>query len=819
MGTFWQDLRYGIRMLAKSRGFTAVTVLTLALGIGANTAIFSVVNAVVLRPLPFPEPNRLVAVLEKNLQRSEQRTAAAVSYPDFLDWKTQNRVFEKIAGFHTSTFTLTGVDEPEPIHSAVVSSDLFVLLGVKPALGRTFLANEDDPNAPTGRVAILSHHLWQRRFGSDPHVLGRTVQLDSQTYTIVGVMPAGFQFPIQPQSIEVWTTFAVDSITADGSKPIAAERGAHYFETIARLKPQVSIQQAQADVETIMAGLARQYPDTNAHRGAVVMPELDRLVGNVRPALLVLFGAVGCVLLIACVNVANLLLGRATSREKEIAIRSALGAGRLRVLRQLLTEAVLLSLLGGALGLLLAIWGTDLLLGLTPENVPRLQAVHVDGAVLGFTMGISLLTGLVFGLLPALHLSKLDLAEPLKESGRSSTDSARSKQLRSVLVVGEVALALMPLVGSGLLIQSFLRLQRVNPGFNPRHVLTFNLGLPDARYNTVQQAAFFRQILERVRALPGIRSASAVVPLPLSEDRVRTSFEIEGRPVPKSEEPLTEYCSVASDYFRTMQIPLFEGRDFTEGDDMKALAVVIVNQKFAQRFFPNQNPLGKRIKPGISATESDRVMREIVGVVGDVKHHGLGVESDPEVYVPEEQIPFDGMALVLRTDADPRGVTAAVRGEVKSLDKDLPLYDVKPLDQYLSASVAQPRFNTLLLAVFAGVALILAAVGLYGVMSYSVAQRIHEIGIRLALGAQQKDVMKLVVGQGLVLTLGGVVIGLAGALALTRLLTALLFGVSATDPITFGSVTVLLSAVGLAACYLPARRAMRVDPMVALRYE
>ena len=817
METFWQDLRYGIRMLVKSPGFTAVTVLTLALGIGANTAIFSVVNAVILRPLPFPEPDRLVAVTESNRQRGEQHSA--ISYPDLLDWKTQNRVFEGVAGFRADTFALTGVDEPEPIQSAVVSSDLFAVLGAKPALGRTFLPNEDQLNTATGRVVILSYRFWQRRFGSDPHVLGRTLQLDSQSYTIVGVMPAGFQFPIQLKPVEVWTTFAVDSITMDGSKPITAERGAHYFDAIARLKPSVGIQQAQAAMDAIMAALAKQYPDTNAHRGAAVMPELDRMVGDVRPALLVLFGAVGCVLLIACVNVANLLLARATSRQKEIAIRSALGAGRMRVLRQLLTEAVLLSLLGGVLGLLLAIWGTDLLLGLSPENVPRLQSVHVDGAVLGFTMGISLFTGLIFGLLPALHLSKSGLAEPLKESGRSSTDSARSKRLRSALVVGEVALALVPLVGSGLLIQSFMRLQGVNPGFNPHHVLTINLGLPDARYNAAQQAAFFGQIVERVRALPGVHLASAVVPLPLSEDRMRTSFEIEGRPVPKSEEPLTEFRSIAPDYFRTMEIPLLQGRDFTERDDMKAPAVVIVNQTLAQRFFPNQNPLGKHIKPHVSVTEGDKVMREIVGVVGDVKHRGLGVESEPEVYVPQAQIPFDGKTLVLRTDADPVSVTAAVRREVKSLDKDLPIYSVKPLEQYLSASLAQPRFNTLLLTIFAGVALILAAVGLYGVMSYSVAQRTHEIGIRLALGARQEDVMKLVVGQGLALTLGGVVIGLAGALAFTRLLTTLLFGVSATDPVTFAGVAVLLSAVALAACYLPARRAMRVDPMVALRYE
>jgi putative ABC transport system permease protein len=817
MLTLWQDLRYGLRLLAKSPGFTIVAVLTLALGIGANTAIFSVVNAVILRPLPFAAPDRLVAVWVTSLRSGATRGPS--DYPDFADWRAQNHVFEHMAAFHTADFTLTGTDEPAHVFGAVVSADLFPLLGEQAKLGRTFRPEEDEKITDGARPVILSHGLWERRFGSDPNVLGRAISLDSQPYAVVGVMPAGFQYPIQAKAIELWAPMTLDSITTDGSQPLTAQRGAHYLGVIARLKPGVSLAQAQAELAALAGALQQQFPDTNKYHNATAQPELDRLVGDVRPALLVLFGAVGCVLLIACVNVANLLLARATTRQKEIAVRTALGAGRGRVLRQLLTESLLLALSGGALGLLLATWGTELLLALSPENIPRLADVHVDGRVLAFTALAALLTGVIFGLLPGLHATRPDLVESLKESGRGTTDGLRRNRLRSALVVAEVALALVPLVGAGLLIRSFLLLQRVNPGLDPHNVLTVNLGLPDARYTTSQQAAFFAQLLPRLRALPGVRSASGVYPLPLSNDQIQVTFEIDGRAFAKSEEPATNYQAAAPDYFKTLRIPLLAGRDFTVADDEKAPPVIIVNESFAKQFFPHENALGKRIKPGLSTTPGAEVMREIVGVVGDVKHRGLNVPSGPQVYEPEAQMPFDQLTLVLRTDGDPRGLIGAVRDEARLLDKDLPVFDVKTLEEYLSVSVAQPRFNTLLLAVFAGVALILAAVGLYGVMSYSVAQRTHEMGIRIALGAQQRDVVRLIAGQAFRLTLIGLAFGLASAWTATRWLSGLLFGVPPTDPLTFAVVAVLLCFVALAACYVPARRAMQVDPIIALRYE
>jgi putative ABC transport system permease protein len=813
MQTIWQDIKYGIRVLWKSPGFTLVAILVTALGIGANTAIFSVVNAVLLRPLPFPQSEQLMTVWETNQARGLMQSA--VSYPDFADWRAQNHVFERMASYHTNDFTLTGNAEPQRLQGAVVNADLFPLLGAQAQLGRTFRPEEDQPG-DSGSVVVLSHRLWQQRFNSDPNVVGRAVTLDGQSYTVIGVMPAGFQFPVQNEPVELWTSVSGD---ASGAEPITSQRGAHYMYVIGRLKPGVTRAQAQAELDTIASRLAQLDPDHNKNRGVYVQPALEGLVGDIRPALLILLGAVGFVLLIACANVANLLLARATTRHKEIAIRSALGASRWRVVQQLLTESLLLAFVGGALGLLVALWGTDLLVKLNSTDIPRVAQTGLDMRSLGFTLVVSLLTGVLFGLVPALQASKSDLNETLKEGGRSAGTGARRNHVRNTLIVAEVAIAVVLLVGAGLLIQSLRRLQHVNPGFDPANVLTLNVGLPDVKYTSQQQASFYRNLHERIEALPGVVSASAIYPVPLGGDRIGVSFETEGRPVPKSDEPVLEFRVVNPDYFRTMSIPLVKGRDFTARDDKQATPVIIVNEAFAQKFFPGEDPLGKRIKPGIATDETKPVMREIIGVVGDVKHKSLSASADPEGYVPEAQIPFDTMTLVVKTSVPAESITSAVRNEVYALDKDLPVYTVKTMDNYLAASVAQPRFNTLLLALFAGLALVLTVVGLYGVMSYAVVQRTHEMGIRLALGAQTRDIFKLVIGQGMLLALVGVGLGLIGAFALTRIMASLLFGVRATDPLTFGTVSVLMIGVALLACYVPARRATRVDPMVALRYE
>jgi putative ABC transport system permease protein len=813
MDTLLKDLRYAARMLIKRPGFTAVATIALALGIGANTAIFSVVNAVLLQPLPFSDPDKLMVLYQTHKQRGINNGSA--SYPDFIDWRDQNRVFEQMAAYHDSDFILTGGDEPARLHGAVVSANLFPLLGANPILGRMFLPEEDKPG-DSGRVVMLGSSLWQKRFNSDPNVLGMQLTLNNQSYTIIGVMPAKFQFPIQNDPIELWTTFAVES---EGADSMMTQRGAHYLGVIARLKADATEQQAQTDMEAIASRLESQYPDENSHRSVKVMPALESLVGDIRPALWILFGAVGGVLLIACANVANLLMARATTRHKEMAIRAALGASRFRVARQLLTESVMLALAGGALGLLVALWGTDLLVMLSRDDIPRAAHIGLDGWVLVFTLAISVFTGMIFGLVPAIQSSRPDLSESLKEGGRGSTEGARHNLIRSLLMIFEVAIAIVLLVCAGLFIESLRRLQNVSPGFNPKNVLALNLGLPDVKYTTEKQVAFYRELIERINTLPGVTTASAVQPLPLSNSRIRTTFETEGRPMAQGDLPAAELRIVCLDYFHTMGIPFIKGRDFTAREDSKATGVIIVNSAFAEKFFPGEDPLGKRIQPGISTDDNDAVMREIIGVVGNVRHRRLNAEQDPEFYIPHAQVPFDSMTLVVKSDGDPRGLAGAIENEVKAIDKDLPVFTVKTLEDYVSASVAQPRFNTLLLAIFAGLALVLTAVGLYGVMSYSVAQRTHEIGIRMALGAQTSDVLKLVVGQGMILTLIGVVIGIVAAFALTRLIASLLYGVSATDPVTFAIVSAVLATVALLACYIPARRATKVDPMIALRYE
>lgn len=682
-------------------------------------------------------------------------------------------------------------------------------------IGRGFLPAEDNPGE-AGRVVVLSQSLFQKRFNSDPNILNQSMVLDGKNYTIVGVMPGAFQFPIQNDPVELWTTVALDR---EGKEPITEERGAHYMEVIASLKPGVSKEQAQAEMTAIGSRLEQQYPDKNLHRNIRVEPTLEALVGDVRPALLILLGAVGFVLLIACANVANLLLARAMSRHKEMAIRSALGASRMRVVRQLLTESVLLSLAGGLLGLVLAVWWSDLLIALGKQNIPRAMQVGLDWRVLGFTLMVSVLTGVVFGLVPAIHSSKTELTESLKEGGRSGAEGARRNRIRGVLVVGELAIAVVLLVGAGLLIQSLWRLRQVSPGFEPQNLLTFVVGIPDVKYPTDKQAQFYRELITRVESLPGVRSASSVIPLPLSGDAFSISFETEGRPVAKGDRPSADFFAVQGDYFKTLGVPMLKGRDFTERDNKQGPPVVIVNQAFAKKFFPNEDPVGKRIKPGISTDTDDPTMREIIGLVSDIRNRNLTSDLRPGYYLPAAQMPFNQMTLVVRTTNDPHSVITAVQNEVHAMDSELPIFNVKTMEEYISATVAGPRFNATLLVIFAGVALILTIVGLYGVMSYSVAQRTNEIGIRMALGAQAGDVLRLIVSQGFKLVLIGLGIGLVGAFALMRVIASLLFGVTTKDPLTFAAVAVLLALVALLACYIPARRATRLDPLHALRYE
>ncbi len=814
MQNLFQDLRYALRQLRKNPGFTAVAVLTLALGLGANSAIFSVVDAVLLRPLPFHAPSRLVVVRPTEPGR---RDDIGVSYPTFLDWRARNHVFEGLSVFREDDFTLTGRGEPAHLTGAVVSANLFSVLGVSPALGRDFIPEEDQPIG-SGLPIMLSHSLWQNRFGSNPKIVGQSLTLGGQTFAVVGVMPLGFQFPVQRTPVEFWTTIALDAQPMNGSPPMTSQRGAGYLDVIARLGPQVKIETAQTEMAGIQSGLNRQYPE-NRPKGISLVPEAEAVVGDMRKGLFILLGAVGLVLLIACANLSNLLLARAATRNKEISVRTALGATRWMIMRQLLAESLLLATAGAVAGLGLAAWGIKLLTALAPGDLPRITESGLNLQVLIFTALVAVLTSVLFGLVPALQAAKPELATSLKEGGRSGTETLAGGRLRSALIVTEMALAMVLLVGAGLLLRSLLVLGRVDPGFAKDHVITFGLDLPD-RYGQPQRVAFYRSLLEEVRTTAGVRSASAAFPLPLSADDVKTSFEVEGRPMKQSEYPVTAFHIIDRDYFRTLGIPLLSGREFNLQDDaIGATPVVIISERLAKQVFPGEDPVGRRIKPGISSGKSGEPMRVIVGVVGNVKAEGLGAPSILESYVPYAQLPFAPMSVVVRMEVDTGYMVPTLTGEVQSLDSTLPLLHVKTLDEYVDDSIVGTRFEAFLLGTFGVLAFLLTAVGLYGVISYSVVQRTREMGIRLALGADRTAILGMVVKNGTLLACAGALIGLAAASLLTRLMASLLFGVGPTDPLTFVCVPVALIAVAILASYVPARRAAKVDPMVALRYE
>jgi putative ABC transport system permease protein len=809
---FLQDVKFALRMLRKAPGFAAITVLTIALGIGANTAIFSVVNATLLARPAFQQPERLVLVWEKNRQLSLDRNV--VSPGNFLHWRQESTSFDRMAALYDFDTTMTGLGNAERIPAQAVTPEMMSLLGVRAYLGRGFVT--EDGEAGKDNVVILSYGLWQRRFGSDRNVVGKTVILDDQVLTVIGVMPAGFQFFIAQWSLtgekaELWEPIA---FSKKSWTPVG-----RYMTAMARLKPGVSLAQAQSEMDGIADGLAKQFPQADTGWEVVLVPLHEQMVGGIRPALLILFGAVGFVLLIACANVANLQLARATARHRELAVRAALGASRWRLARQFLTESLLIAVLGGVAGVLLAQWAVALLLEVAPRSMTELQSVHIDLRVLAFTGALVLLTGTLFGLAPAAEALRRDVNDALKEEGRSAGQGARGGRLRRILVVAETAMALVLLIGAGLLIRSFERLQKVSPGFDPRGLLTVKVELPRQRYaKPEQRLAFPRQLLERVRALPGVEAASGNAFLPFTGLGSATGFFVVGRPTPPalSDLPNVDVRVIEPDYFQTMRIPLIRGRFFNEREATEESHVVIINETMARETWPNEDPIGQRV---VINMKDDNVPSTVVGVVGDVKHEGLDTSPHAMSYWPYPELPLPLMTLMLRTSGDPLRMAGPVQEQVRAIDKDLPVSRVRTMDQWMADSLAQARFSTLLLATFAGVALLLAVVGIYGVTAYAVTQRTREIGIRMALGAQMADVLRLVAREGLSLALAGVAAGMGLSLIITRLLRSLLFEISALDPWTFAGVALILLAVALLACLIPARRAMRVDPMVALRYE
>ncbi|MFN0122406.1 MAG: ABC transporter permease [Blastocatellia bacterium] len=813
MQTFLQDLRYGFRLLGRKPGFTTVAIFALALGIGANTAIFSVVNSILLRPLPYPDPERLVQLNHNYPQISLK---ASVSAFGFTKYRELAQSFDYLTAVTGGSRNLTSNGEPEQVQSMSVTASLFPLLGATAAKGRVLLPEEEQQGKH--RVAVLSDGLWKRRFGADPNLVNQTITLDGESYTVAGVMPPGFQFGREfGRVVDLWTPLSFTPDQLD-SRRMTNE----FLSVFGRLKQGISFQQAQSEMDALADNMRKTYAPqmTPAMWGLLLQSVNELIVGDIRPALWMLLGAVGLVLLIACANVANLLLARAADRQREIAVRAALGAGRMRVSRQLLTESVLLGLVGGLLGLGIALTGIKLLTNISAIRIPRMHEIGIDWRVLLFTLGVSLLTGILFGLFPALQMSRGNLHDTLKEGGRTGQSGARG-WLRGALVVIEMALALMLLVGAGLLMRSFWRLQQVSPGFQPQGVLSMMIALPANKYpDAAARMNFFRQLMPQLRALPGVESAGACLVVPMSGNNSSGSFSIEGRQIPDGQSmPHGDRWQTVAGYFETMKIPLRRGRYFTDSDTAAAQPVIVIDETMARKYWPNEDPLGKRISFDRDAA-GQPVWREIVGLVGHVRHQGLEGESRVQYYVPfTQRATTPGMYLVARTAGDPAGLTAAVRGAIRNLDREMPVFRVSTMETLVADSLAQRRFTLWLLGIFACAALALAAVGLYGVLAYSVTQRSHEIGLRMALGAQRRDVLRMIVRQGMTLALAGIAIGLALAFGLMRLLTKLLFEVGAGDPLTYVAIALVLGVVALLACLIPALRATRVDPMVALRYE
>lgn len=820
--TLWQDIRYGARMLLKNPGVTIIVIIALALGIGANTAIFSVVNAVLLRPMPYDESERLVFLNEKSPALDEM----SISYPNFTDWRNQNQTFEKMGVYNRGSYNLTGVGEPVRITTGQVSADLFSALRVNAAHGRVFTNDEDRPGGTP--VVVLSHGLWQSRFGGQTSILNQAITLNGKSYTVIGIMPESYLFPSR---VEMWVPVGQLSDQVSWQ-----QRGNHPgLYGVARLKPGVTFEQADADMNNVGANLEKQYPDSNTSTRPRLRRFMEIFVVDVRRTLWIIFGVVGAVLLIACANIANLLLARATARRKEMAIRTAVGASRWRIARQLLTESILVSMIGGAIGLFLAYWGVQLILYMSPDAIPRSREIGLDWMVLLFTIGVSFVTGVLFGLIPAIQSGAVDVHETLKETGRSM--SARH-WLRSSLVVGEVATTLVVLIFAGLMIRSFYKLQQVNPGFSHDRLTSFSISLPAKKYSSDEVVgSFYNRLMENIRALPGVESAAAASGLPLGNNGWQTSFVVDGQPEPpRDQTPLMEVCLVTPDYFKAMNIPVLRGRVFTDHDDRSHLAgrdmskmneiersiagltSIVIDEEFARRHWPNEDPIGKRIRLGGADPTNPKL--EVIGVVGRVKMESLNQNSDRvQGYFAFNQTPSEGMTVIIKGASDPNLLISSARNAVKEIDPDQPIYNPRTMNEIRAESVQGEKLTLTLLSLFAGIALVLAIVGIYGVMSYSVTQRTHEIGIRMAIGARPRDVFKMILGHGMKLALIGVGLGLALAFGVTRFMVTMLFGVEPTDATTFVAITAILVGVALLACYLPGRRATKVEPTISLRYE